>query len=329
MRTGASDQGAEHGHRRIDIRSEIGRGRVSGVVTGHRVEGRAQNIPPEQIAVGAGGQRVGPDGRGHAVDGLRGPGEARVLQRSPDRQARRDVVVDCGAYRRVDCLGLGGRRADGPILGGVVIDLELIALGLRVHDRGVGVVGDDGLQTVILGHGHLDGGGDLLVGGDSAGAESVQPRGGLGPQVPSVARDQSLIPQDALGHRGDVAIAQVELLGVETIVADREFSIQHGHPKSHILAGAGLVGQWLEEQVEGRTLRNKVIRAVVGEAEAADRLGHKTADSVSAIDGGFEKPEVPERTGYERKRLRFAFGLTPAGQPFVGRREVVSPQVRS
>ena len=81
-----------------------------------------------------------------------------------------------------------------------------------------------------LGQGHLDGCGDLLVGGDAARAETVEPGGGLGAQVPRIGRDKSLVAHHALGHRGDVAVAQVKLLGIETIVADGEASIEHRHP---------------------------------------------------------------------------------------------------
>ena len=79
----------------------------------------------------------------HTTDGLRGPGEARILKGGPNRHARCDEIFDRGAHRRIDRLGFGDRRTDGPILGGVVVDFQLIALGLRVHDRGTGVVGDD------------------------------------------------------------------------------------------------------------------------------------------------------------------------------------------
>jgi hypothetical protein len=45
------------------------------------------------------------------------------------------------ARRRIDRLGLRDRRADGPVLGRVVVDFQLMPLGFRVVDRGVGAVG--------------------------------------------------------------------------------------------------------------------------------------------------------------------------------------------
>jgi len=89
-----------------------------------------------------------------------------------------------------------------------------------------------------------------------------------------------------------------------------------------------LIGQRLQEEIEGRTLGDEVVGAVVGEAETADRLSHKPGDAVSAIDRGLEEPEVAEWTRDDRHRLRLALGLTPTGQPLVRRSEIVGTEVR-
>jgi hypothetical protein len=54
------------------------------------------------------------------------------------------------------------------------------------------------------------------------------------------------------------------------------------------LAGAGLIGEGFEEEVESWALRDEVIRFIVREAEAADSFGEEAGDAVAAVDGGFK-----------------------------------------
>ncbi len=280
------------------------------------------------MAGGADGEvdRAGGVRGGDAADRLRGRREARVLEGHPDGHAGRDELVHGGAGGRVERLGLGDGPGERPVAGGVDVDFHLMAAGARVVDRGVGARGGDRLETVVLVERHLDRGGDLRVGGGAAGAEAAQPRGGLRPQVVGIVRDEALVTQDALRHGRDVAVAEVELLGVEAGVAERDPAIEDRQPEPEVLALAALVGELLEEQVIGGTLRDEVVGEVVGEAEAADRLGEHAAESGPALDT--PEGEAAERAGHERIGLRAALGHAPRADPAAGRGEIVFAQVR-